>query len=62
MDFNFTRAMMKSKKANPIKFKSNGSRNQMKFVPNPSPIWIRIPVCALVSIWSIKFGSDVQSR
>ena len=26
MDFTFTRAMMKSKKANPIKFKSNWSK------------------------------------
>ena len=26
MDFNFTRAMMKSNKANPIKFKSNWSK------------------------------------
>ena len=26
MDFNFSRAMMKSKKANPIKFKSNWSK------------------------------------
>ena len=26
MDFNFTRAMMKSKKVNPIKFNSNWSK------------------------------------
>ena len=39
-----------------------GVRNQRKFVPNPSPIRIRIPACISVSIFSITFGSDVQSR
>ena len=37
-------------------------RNQRKFAPNPSPIWIRIPACTLVSNFCITFGSDVQSR
>ena len=39
-----------------------GARNQMKFAPNPSPIWIRIPACTSVSIFGITFGSDIQSR
>ena len=39
-----------------------GARNQSKFAPNPSPIRIRIPACTSVSIFSITFGSDVQSR
>ena len=39
-----------------------GARNQMKFAPNPSPIWIRIPDCTSVSIFGITFGSDIQSR
>ena len=39
-----------------------GVRNQRKFAPNPSPIWIRIPACTPVSIGSITFGADVQSR
>ena len=34
MDFTFTRAMMKLKKANPIKFKPIGVRNQKTFAPN----------------------------
>ena len=54
MDFTFTRAMMKLKMVNPIKFKPIGVRNQKKFAPNPD--------CAPVSIWSITFGSDVQLR
>ena len=37
-----------------------GARNQRKFAPNPSPIRIRIPACALVSIFDITFSSDVQ--
>ena len=40
MDFTFTRAMMKLKKANPIKISPIGVRNQRKFAPNPSPIGI----------------------
>ena len=28
-----------------------GARNQRKFAPNPSPIWIRIPACTSVSIF-----------
>ena len=39
-----------------------GARNQRKFAPNPSPIRIRTPACISVSIFSITFGSDVQSR
>ena len=39
-----------------------GVSNQRKFAPNPSPIRIRIPACTLVSIWSITFSEDVQSR
>ena len=39
-----------------------GVRNQGKFAPNPSPIWIRIPAYTLVSFFGITFGSDVQSR
>ena len=39
-----------------------GARNQRKFAPNPSPIWIRIPACTSVSIFGITFGSDIQSR
>ena len=62
MDFTFTRAMMKLKKANPIKFKSNWSKESKKFAPNPSPIWIRIPDCTSISIFGINFGSNVQSR
>ena len=50
MDFTFTRAMIKSKKVNPINLSPIGARNQMKFAPNPSPIQIRIPACALVSV------------
>ena len=38
-----------------------GVRNQRKFASNPSPIRIRIPACTSVSIFSITFGSDVQS-
>ena len=37
-------------------------RNQMKFTPNPSPIRIRIPTCAAISILGITFGLNVQSR
>ena len=33
--------------------------DQRKFVPNPSPIRIRIPDCTSVSIFGINFGSDV---
>ena len=62
MDFTFTRAMMKPKKANPINSSPIGARNQRKFAPNPSPIRIRIPSCAPVSIESITFGPDVQLR
>ena len=36
--------------------------NQRKFAPNLSPIRIRILAFAPVSIWSITFGSDDQSR
>ena len=39
-----------------------GARNQRKFAPNPSPIRIRIPACTSVSIFSITFGLDIQSR
>ena len=61
MDFNFTRAMMKSKKANPIKFKSNWSKESKEIASNPSPIRIRIPACIPISIWRITFVSDIQS-
>ena len=37
-----------------------GGRNQRKYAPNPTPIRIRIPTCALVSILGITFDSDVQ--
>ena len=37
-------------------------RNQRKFVPNPSPIRIRISTCTSVSIFGITLGSDIQSR
>ena len=50
MDFTFTRAIIKSKKVNPINLSPIGARNQMKFAPNPSQIQIRITACALVSI------------
>ena len=53
MDFTFIRAMDSS----PI-----GVRNQRKFVSNPNPIRIRILACAPVSICSITFGLNVQSR
>ena len=53
---------MKLKKANPIKFKSNWSKESKEFAPNPSPIRIRIPACTSVSIFGITFGSDFQSR
>ena len=36
--------------------------NQTKFAPNPSPIRIRILAFTPVSIWSITFGLDDQSR
>ena len=62
MNFTFTRAIMKSKKANPINSSAIGARNQRKFAPNPSPIRIRIPTYASVSIWSMTFDSYVQSR
>ena len=62
MDFNFTRAMMKSKKATQLNSSPIGARNQRKFAPNPSPIRIRIPTCTPVSIWSINFDVDVQLR
>lgn len=62
MDLTFTKAMMKLKKANQIKFKSNWRRNQRKFATNPSPIQIRISACTLISIFGITFGSGVQSR
>ena len=39
-----------------------GARNQRKFAPIPGPIWIRIPACTSVSIFSITLGSDIQSR
>ena len=39
-----------------------GAKNQRKFAPNPSPIRIRIPACTSVSIFSINFGSNIQSR
>ena len=39
-----------------------GARNQRKFTPNPSLIWIRIPAYTLVSIFDITFGSDIQLR
>ena len=39
-----------------------GARNQRKFAPNPSLIWIRISACILVSIFGITFGLDIQSR
>ena len=39
-----------------------GARNQRKFAPNPGPIQIRIPACTSVSIFSITFSSDIQSR
>ena len=39
-----------------------GARNQRKFAQNPSPIRIRIPACTSVIIFSITFGSDIQSR
>ena len=37
-------------------------RNQKKFASNPSPIQIRIPICAPVSILSTTFGLNVQLR
>ena len=40
MDFTFTRAMMKLKKTNTIKFPI-GAGNQRKFAPNPSAIRMR---------------------
>ena len=39
-----------------------GARNQRKFAPIPSPIWIRIPTYTSVSIFSITLGTNVQSR
>ena len=39
-----------------------GARNQRKFAPNPSLIQIRILACILVSIFSINFVLDIQSR
>ena len=38
------------------------ARNQRKFAPNPSTIRIKIPACTSISIFSITFGSDIQSR
>ena len=61
-DFTFTKAMMKLKKANPIRFKSNWSKESKEIAPNPSSIGIRIPDCTSISIFDITFGSDVQSR
>ena len=43
-------------------FSPIGARNQRKVAPNPSPIQIRIPACTFVSIFSITFSLDVQSR
>ena len=60
MDFTFTKAMIKLKKVNPIKFSPIEVGNQRKFAPNPSPIRIRIPDCTLVSIFGITFSSKVQ--
>ena len=39
-----------------------GARNQRKFAPNPSPIWIRISACTSVNIFRITFGSNIQLR
>ena len=39
-----------------------GVRNQWKFATNSSPIRIKIPTCAPVSILDIRFSLDVQSR
>ena len=39
-----------------------GVRNQRKFAPIPGPIWIRIPACTSVSIFSITLGSHIQLR
>ena len=49
-------------KTNPIKFKSNWSKESKKFAPNLSPIRIRISACTLVSIFRITLGSGVQLR
>ena len=49
-------------KTNPIKFKSNWSKESKEICNNPSPIRIRISACTSVSIFGITFGSDIQSR
>ena len=59
MDFTFTRAMVKLKRPTRLNLSPNGVGNQRKFVPNPSPIRIRIPACTSVSIFGITFGSDL---
>ena len=35
-------------------------RNQRKFAPNPSPIWIRIPACTLISIFTKSPNSNIK--
>ena len=62
MDFTFTRAMMKIKKTNPIKFKSNWSKESKEIFTKSKFISNRILACTPVSICGIPFGSDVQSR
>ena len=49
-------------KTNPIKFKSNWSKESKEICNNPSPIRIRISACTSVSIFSITLGSNVQLR
>ena len=59
MDFTFTRAMIKLKRPTQLNLSPIGAGNQRKFVPNPSPIRIRIPTCTSVSIFGITFGLDL---
>ena len=62
MDFTFTRAVMKLKKANAIKFKSNWSKESKEICTKSKSIRIKIPAYISISIFGITFGSDVQSR
>ena len=62
MDFTLQGPWWSPRRPTQLNLSPIGARNQRKFTPNPSPIWIRIPAGTPISISSITFGSDVQSR
>ena len=48
------------RKPTQLNLNPTGIRNQRKFAPNPSPIWIRISACTSVNIFGITLIEMIQ--